>query len=301
MDQSRKEKGGRMNSFCNVAAATIDRQPLSLRRVLARAAWRGELQFLENAIDSEILRRAVSRFGIRATTDELETAATSFRRERGLLKAADMHRWLADHGWTADDWQAYLEESVEERLLRNAVIRDRINPYFLEHSSEYEAVTFSQIKVADAPTGEALWQRLHEGSAEFHDLARRYSIELLTRPMGGYVPAATRRDIAPAVAAAVFAVPVGELVGPIEVEDGWLLVTVEEHFPARLTPGLYEEIGAQLFAAWLAEQRAQAVIERPLLQHLGGADSQDEALSEAGGQADSMTTPCSPEVAHHLV
>ena len=57
-------------------------------------------------------------------------------------------------------------------------------------------------------------------------------------------------------AAAVRQLPVGTWQGPIESGLGWHLVFVDTLIPGRVPP--FEEVEADVKAAWLAEQKAMA-------------------------------------------
>jgi len=64
------------------------------------------------------------------------------------------------------------------------------------------------------------------------------------------------KEFGPNFAVAVAKIPTGSWQGPVESGFGWHLVFIDALIPGRLPP--FEEIEADVKAAWLAEQKAQA-------------------------------------------
>jgi hypothetical protein len=74
--------------------------------------------------------------------------------------------------------------------------------------------------------------------------------------------AALRRGEAPeALAASVLAATPGAVVGPVPVEDGFVVVRVLDVTPARLDEPVRAAIARLLFDEWLEERRRSARIE----------------------------------------
>ena len=53
----------------------------------------------------------------------------------------------------------------------------------------------------------------------------------------------------------------GQLVGPVESPQGFLLVLVEERLPAALDAATRQQIENELFTNWLAERTSEARID----------------------------------------
>ncbi|HEY9301300.1 MAG TPA: peptidylprolyl isomerase, partial [Phormidium sp.] len=54
--------------------------------------------------------------------------------------------------------------------------------------------------------------------------------------------------------ALIFSAQIGEVMGPIQTEQGNHLLMVEEFIPAELTPERYQEILDRLFEEWLTSE-----------------------------------------------
>lgn len=284
-----------MKNLAPVPAATVNGRTIEWRDVLDHAFWHEDLGFLERAIDAEIVREAVAARGIGASPEEVEAAANAFRTRRGLFEAAAMRRWLVANGRTAAEWESYLRDGIERRKLRESLFAAAVQSHFDEHRDDFEQAAFSRLLVADEATAEELWRRIHEESADFHALARAYSIDAATAPMGGYAGHVTRGEVTPIVAAALFGARTGEVIGPIAAQGGWLLVMIEDHLPATLTSERRERIVEDLFAAWLAAQRRKAAITRPLLEPRIGSARPDGDSPRARRRVPRQSDPRAPE------
>ena len=97
-------------------------------------------------------------------------------------------------------------------------------------------------------------------------LARKYSIDMSTRPAGGYSGLVRRSDMEPAMEAAVFGAQPCKTVGPIKTYAGWQLLKVEALHLATLDDSLRETIKSLLFEEWLVAERLKAKISIPLFE-----------------------------------
>src|SRR5262249_10586853 len=70
-----------------------------------------------------------------------------------------------------------------------------------------------------------------------------------------------RKDLEGALAEALASARPGQLVGPVETPQGFILVLVEERRPAALDPATRQHIENKLFAAWLAERTREAKLD----------------------------------------
>jgi parvulin-like peptidyl-prolyl isomerase len=110
-----------------------------------------------------------------------------------------------------------------------------------------------------------------EDDADFYSLARKHSIDMSTRPAGGYSGLLRRSEMEPAMEAAVFGAQPGKTVGPIKTYSGWQLLKVEAIHLATLDDSIRETIKSLLFEEWLAARRAKAKISIPLFEDVNHA------------------------------
>jgi peptidyl-prolyl cis-trans isomerase D len=124
---------------------------------------------------------------------------------------------------------------------------------------------------------EALRKRI-EGGEDFAAVAKESSDDTATRPNGGDLGFVTRGSVVKSVEDAAFAQAPGALGEPIESPQGWHLLKVEEHRPARVVP--FEEAQAQV-AAELTKEDAAAAAARAIADKLADAVRGGKSLVDA--------------------
>ncbi len=143
----------------------------------------------------------------------------------------------------------------------------KVEKYFAEERLLFDAAAISRIVVKEENVAKELRAQIVEDDADFYNLARKHSIDLLTRPAGGYSGLVRRTEMEPRVEAAVFGTQPGKTVGPIKTYAGWELVRLEAIHLATLDDSLRETIKSLLFEDWLAGERHKAKISIPLFEH----------------------------------
>ena len=256
-----------MTSLSEYIALEINGETISLQEVLRFAKWRGESTFIKDAADAVLIRQAAVELGIRASDEELQQAADDFRAERDLYDAETTEEWLVANYLSYEEWEALLEDEIIKRKLRDVLTGGSVEKYFAEQGLSFDAAAVSRLVLKAEDIARELRAQIVEDGANFHTLAREHSIDLATRPAGGYSGLVRRSEMEAAMEAAVFGAQPGKTVGPIKTCDGWELVKVEALHPATLDDGMRETIKSLLFSEWLTERRLKAKISVPLLEH----------------------------------
>lgn len=255
-----------MRDLDQYIAIEINGESVSLRQLLRFAKWGNESRFIRNASEAVLIRQAALVAGIAVTNEEIQQAADAFRAERELNDQKRTDRWLARHYLSCEEWEAALEDQVIRLKLRDHVVAGRVEKYFAEQRLSFDAATISRIVVKDENVARELRAQVVEDNADFYSLARKHSIDLSTRPAGGYAGLVRRSEMEPAMEAAVFGAQPGNTVGPVKSWSGWHLVKIEAIHLATLDDSLLETIKSLLFEEWLAAKRRSAKISIPLFE-----------------------------------
>lgn len=253
-------------SLATLPALIVNGEELQLDDILRRAKWKAMTAFVEASVDATIIRQAAEQYQLHVTTQELQTAADSFRQAHQLNDAAATTRWLQAHFLSLSDWEQMLEEDVLTRKLQQRLTEFQVEQYFAEHRLAFESAVISHILVVEEDVARELHLQIVEEGAYFYQMARRYSQDAATRQAGGFLGEVRRTTLEATLEAAIFGGEAGQIVGPFKMETGWRLIRIEELRPAVLNEAVREEIAGNLFAAWLAEQRERAEIQRLLLE-----------------------------------
>jgi putative peptide maturation system protein len=273
-----------MANVSEYVALEVNGEEISLYEALSLAKLTGRLQFIEDAIDAAIVQQAAAERGITVTDSELQQAADSFRLEQELNTAEETERWLAERYLTFEEWEMVIERDLIRDKLRDALTESKVEQFFVENRLSYDSAEVSRLVVTDEDVARELRAQIVEDGADFHALARRYSIDVQTCRAGGYSGHIRRAEMEAAVEAAVFGGQPGKIVGPLKTDEGWQLIKVESLQTARLDDTMRETIKSHLFNEWLMGQRRKARISVPLLEESEGTadEAEEDAPPKAG-------------------
>ena len=255
-----------MPNWSEETALEVNGESLSLQDVLKPAKWHGQLTFIRAATDAALIRQAAEEQGIEISDDELQRAADDFRVAHELHEVEALEHWLTRRYLTFEDWEALLEQEVITHKLRQALTQDRAEQYFAEHRLAFDAATISHLVVNDEDVAKELRAQMAEDNADFHALARQYSVDAETTLAGGYMGAVKRHELEAAAESAVFGSSAGKILGPIKTDEGFQIIKVEALHPAAFDEATRTAIESLLFKEWLDERRRKATINIPLLE-----------------------------------
>ncbi len=253
-----------MGHWTEEPALVVNGEAVSLAKLLAGTRCREQMEFLEAALDATLIRQTAKQKGLTLTAADLQRAADDFRASRSLLSIKAIQSWLEARWLTLEAWQEFLEGEVLAVRLRELLFGAKVEESFVESRLEYDRATVSRIVVANEGAAKELRAQITEDGADFHGLARRHSLEEVTRRAGGYVGQIRRADLEAVVQSSVFGAKPGDVIGPYRRDKQWHLLLVEELHPAVLDEDTRKRLLDALFADWLAEQRTKAKLETPL-------------------------------------
>jgi putative peptide maturation system protein len=263
-------------------ALKIGDEEVSLYDVMRIAKLTGQLQFIDDAIEATIIRQTAAQRGIEVSDEELQQAADDFRIARELQDTEATQSWLEANRLSWEDWELLLEDQLIADKVREMLTAGRVEQRFAEQGLSFDAAAISRLVLEDEGIARELRAQIIDDGADFHALARQYSIDVVTKLAGGYAGLVSRPELEPAVEAAVFGSEPGKIVGPIKSDDGWLLIKVESLHPAVLDDAMRETIMSLLFREWLSERRLNVRISIPLLEPSGAPYEEPEPLRKTG-------------------
>ncbi len=255
-----------MTSLSEYIAVDVNGEMISLQEVLRFAKWCGQSSFIKDAVHAALISQAAIERGIKVLDKELQQAADAFRADRDLYDAETTEDWLATNYISHAEWESLLEDEIIRLKLRDVLTFGRVEKYFAEQRFCFDAAIISRLVVTEECVARELRAQIVADGADFHALAREYSVDLSTRPAGGYSGVMRRAEMEAEMEAAVFGAQPGQTLGPIKTYAGWELVKLETLHPATLDDAMRETIKSLLFDDWLACQRLKARISIPLLE-----------------------------------
>ncbi|MGK7898404.1 MAG: peptidylprolyl isomerase [Xenococcus sp. (in: cyanobacteria)] len=207
-------------------------------------------------LGQKIVKKAATSRNITVTEEEIQTEAEKIRREKRLEKVTDTMAWLRANMLTPDEWEISLENRLLTDKLAHELLDKQVESYFAENRLDFEEFIIYQIVVPYQKLAQELFYQIEEEEISFYEAAHLYDLDQQRRYMCGYLGKKKRRDFQPDVAAAIFKdpLPIGQIIGPIQTEQGFNLFKLEEYIQAELTPQKHQEIIDQLLRQWLDKE-----------------------------------------------
>lgn len=210
------------------------------------------------AVFGEILKmrlvlRKVGELGLQASDEELQNFADLFREMRGFYSAEETVAFLENHGLTEDDLEQFCEAAVlTDKVKDHLCTGEKRQEYFVNHRASLDTARISVIVVEEENLAHEIRMQIEEDEADFHALARKYSIDDRTKYAGGFAGFVGRDALEPEISSRVFNAADGEVLGPLATGGCFRLILVETVMKAEMNEALSGLIRERLFADWIA-------------------------------------------------
>lgn len=266
-----------MTDLDEIIAVEIRDEIISLADVLRHAKLNERLQIFDDALAAVLISIECEKRGIETTGEELQEAADKFRADRELYDEEKTAQWLAQHHLSYSDWEILLEADLQKNKLIKSLTDGQIEQRFAENRLSFDSAKLSRLVVKDEEIARELRLQVVEEDADFHALARKYSIDTQTKLAGGYIGDVPRTEMEAAVEAAVFGASGGQIIGPFKLPEGWTLFKIEAINRATLDDAIRENIRYQIFNEWLDEAKRKA---KPIIPLLETKEEEEEDYEE---------------------
>jgi foldase protein PrsA len=171
----------------------------------------------------------------------------SFREQKkqSFPKEADYQRFLKSSGQTSEDVIQRVRLDLLSNKLRDKVVagKDQVSDqaiaqFYADHASRFAVPEKRALRIvltkheADARRARAALER----GTSWKAVAKRYSIDALTKRDGGKLPLQTKGSLDRQLDKAVFSAVKHRLIGPIRTQYGYWVLTVTKIVPPRQPP-----------------------------------------------------------------
>lgn len=200
----------------------------------------------------QAISRAAQARNLIVAPEEIQAEADRQRYQNRLENAADTLSWLEEQMITPADWEAGIREALLTQKLAEELFGGEVNRYFAEHRLDFEQILLYKITVPYEQLAQELFYQIEENELSFYEAAHLYETDQQRRLQCGYEGKLYRWSLSPEIAAIVFGARLGEVIGPVKVEQAaYMLLMAEEFVGAELTPEIRQEIISRLFQVWL--------------------------------------------------
>ena len=219
-------------------------------------------ELVDGVINTLLIEAGAKEAGITVSDEELQAEADRFRSQLGLYSAKDTGEWLKALDLNIEDLESFCNGTVLSSKLCNALFADKAEEYFTVNKLNFDKAEVSQMVVAEESLAKELLLQLKEGESRFADLAKDYSLDKANGRLGGYTGWVSRESLGSSFAGAIFSAVPGEIVGPVETDEGYHLVMVHDIYHAEFSDDIKDTVMKRLMNHWLDEQRGKAVIKK---------------------------------------
>lgn len=245
---------------------TVNGGQFELHEALQRSMFDAEGEgFLELWISELLVRQYADQNNISNSTEELQVAANEFRYSRGLESVEKLQQWLKSNQQSILSLQNYIDHQLLRKKIVESVPEKEIEEFFAEHQLDFDRVALYSMRLCSKELAEELYALITEEGENFHLLTMKYSTDDESRPKGGYIGKMRRHELGAEIEAAVFNAEAGEVIGPIETENGYNLFKVGAVYPASLEEEK-ENIRYLLFGILLNRLRGEAKVIYPIFE-----------------------------------
>ena len=260
----RPEEHDAANAAGAVSLVRVNGIDVSLKQVARHLGVTDKLGFFGEYARRELLRQLAEREGIHAKPEDIQRDVDDWRYRHRLERVEDTEAWLATRGITLGDVAEDAQARRLERMLADKVTEGRIEPYFAQHTLDFDEAAVCWIFHHDRGVIDEIGFQTREDGADFCALAREFSQDERTRPAGGYMGRVRREHLPKGIAARIFAAAPGEIFGPEKAPGGFALYMLQRSYPATLDDCVIGEIRDTLFSRWLQGEMQQADIRYPI-------------------------------------
>jgi parvulin-like peptidyl-prolyl isomerase len=203
---------------------------------------------------NRLIKRAAFDRGLQVSDLEIQMEADRYRHENGLENAADTINWLNHEQVTPEDWEEGIRDRLLADCLSNHLFSGDIDRTFAENRSNYESVALYQLVVPYEKLAMELFYQIEESEISFYEAAHLYDIDSDRRRKCGFEGLLARWQIEPSLSSVIFGAQVQQVTEPIQRDDGYHLIWVEEFLEATLTEAIRKQIMDNLFQDWVLSE-----------------------------------------------
>lgn len=193
---------------------------------------------------------------MKCSLEEHEQAIQQFYTVNQLTSEQQRKTWLSERGMTVDHLKALVLRQLKINKFKQETWAAKLESYFLRRKAQLDQVTYSLLKTQDAGLAQELYFCIRDDGRSFEEMARRHFPAAQFQFLGP-----VDVDKHPLVAQVLQKHQLGQPCPPAWVNNCFMIVRVEQVFPAQLDEAMRQKLLDELFNNWLQEQLPQTVIK----------------------------------------
>lgn len=187
------------------------------------------------------------------TAEERQQAIYDLRLKNRLVSDDDLKAWLAENSLTPEGFEELALRPVRLEKFKESTWGRKVEGYFMSQKGRLDKVVYSLIRTQDEGLAQEIYYRVEEGEATFAEMAEQHSQgpEARTKGILGPVPV---NQPHPFIARMLEVSQPGQLWPPRAIAEWFVIVRLEQFFPAQLDANMRQKMLDELFEAWMKEK-----------------------------------------------
>ncbi|WP_416671187.1 peptidylprolyl isomerase [Egbenema bharatensis] len=234
----------------------IDDHPITIEQIIDYLQTSGQLSsFISTVLQQHVLKQELQNCPqAKVSAEQIQQIITNFRQENQLLDDQHYQQWLAQQGLTRTAFEQNITHQFQMNQFLPTIVEPKLQETFIDQKLHLDQVVLSRLVVENWELAEELKAQIIEEAASFEQLVREYSISG-DRVVNGMLGTISRGQLPDALRVAIDLAKVGDIVGPIEIDQKWCLFRLEQFLPASLANEEVQQLLCNtIFDQWIAQK-----------------------------------------------
>lgn len=222
----------------NQPIAIVNGSRITKQEFYDRLEQAGGERVLADLIAREMLNSAFEKSGLTVTEQEIAAAVDEVKKQ--APDEAQWQEYLKGQGMTEEEFRDFVTFNLKVKKMaeKDVKVDDKLlQAHFNKYRDQFsrpETVRLAEIVVNDRARAQQIRKQLSDPKANFQTLARQYSVSAYTRERGGMRPEEPLSNVQPdALRQAVSKLQVGQISQPIQADNVWYIVKLEQRNAAQ--------------------------------------------------------------------
>jgi putative peptide maturation system protein len=222
--------------------------------------WQSD-SLLQRLVDACLIEQAARELAVRVEPQEIQTALDSIRRRRGLHGAAETRAWMEVCGITSGVLEQMARDIARARKLKDLIVGDRARDYLATRPRDLDSIEMVQVHTTSRELASELAERVRSGNQTLSEVAWRAFLSGRVDEKCLQFRRVRPFELEQSLREALSSARAGDLVGPIAVDEHWVVVHVATLQEVGTEQGALAAAKSRLFHEWLEQRRRSAKIE----------------------------------------
>ena len=230
---------------------SIGDENISLPQALGYLRASGDLQkFIMRILRQHVIAKEVAGENeIEVEPSQVEQALVNFRLQNQLVNPEAFDKWLTSQGTNYVEFRKQVTGGLKIELLKQQITNSKVEEVFNQNKASFEQVILSRIVVNELEKAEELKRQLDAKEVEFEKLAKEESTTS-DRVFNGMMGAMTMGQLPETIRELLKDAEPGEIIGPVQNQEKYSIMRLEERIPATLSGQLKQNLDEQIFEQW---------------------------------------------------